>query len=630
MCGIVGTINRRKVNDGRLIQKMMEVQVHRGPDDMGICAYSFEQGEIDSICQETRHDEYMGWIGFNRLSIRDLSMTGHQPMVNDRKNMALVFNGEVYNADFYRNELTKMGHAFAGTSDTEVVLKMYEEYGIEDTLKRLNGMFSIVIVDTDKKNVFLARDRYGIKPMYYWKKNDRMVFASELKSIIQDENIPRKIDVKTLSMYLAFNSNCNKVLMEGIKQVEPGTYLTVSENLDIQEHMYWNANEYDRHAQRIDIDNDLNNAVKSQLVSDVKVGCQLSGGVDSSLVTYYSHLNGNALNDTISIVFDDPRYSEEKYIDEVNKRFSLNSHKKVLDAEYVLNNWKKAVWHLDTIPLHPNSIGILQLAEEANNWVTVLLSGEGADELWGGYGEYSQSLLVNIYLKLRKCGIRVKKFDEKYFIDDKICFDSYLVNVHKANDFNLCKAVCPKFDVTEEIEERKKYAKGLRGTFFDKMVKYNIRFYLPEVLNRQDKMSMAKSIENRVPFLDNHLVDMALSIPRKNLLGVKYIKGTNLRGMLQGKIIIKSVCEKIFGMDFTYRDKCGFSIPLKEYLLSDIFKDYIEKEIFPKMDEHKLFDEEKVKALFYNLKNESDKKAELLWRVFSTELWCQLFVDNGK
>jgi len=337
MCGITGYINlnNKPIQDTGTILNMLKVQKHRGPDDSGIRAFSLISGqslEMGIKEPEPIEGKFEGILGFNRLSILDLSENGHQPMVSPDGNVILTLNGEIYNAFDYKPELQGWGYCFKGTSDTEVVLALYLKYGIDGLLDRLNGMFAIVIADIARRKLFILRDRFGIKPMYYILTGQTFAFSSELKSFRYIDSFTFSLEEGKLDEYLVFRNNINGTLFKDIQSLIPGHYLSYNHETGLSEKQYFDINNYSRSSE---IQGDLGSygqklekwlgrSVESQLMSDVKLGCQLSGGIDSSLVTWLANRTATKGNfEAVSIIFHDKRYSEENYVDVVSEKSGI-------------------------------------------------------------------------------------------------------------------------------------------------------------------------------------------------------------------------------------------------------------------------------------------------------------------
>lgn len=635
MCGIVGFINRKNVISTTAdIFSMLQIQKHRGPDDSGICAFSFKNSDFQhqqTIEPAAVTGDFEGVIGFNRLSILDLSHNGHQPMISRDGKSILAFNGEIYNAFDYRNELIKWGYQFKSTTDTEIVLALYEKYGLTEMLGKLNGMFAIVIADLANQKLYVARDRFGIKPMYYIFNNDIFAFSSELKSFRYIDGFKFKLDDTQLDEYLLFRNTLNGTLLKDVNNLSAGTFLTYTIPHNIEHKEFFNINDSIRKTEKsvsfeeheTKMEEMLAQSVKRQLMSDVKLGCQLSGGIDSTLVTYLANKNSKkGLFESVSVVVDNEQYSEEKYIDIVSKKLKIQSHKFLLDADYYLNTFEKATWHLESPLNHPNTIGIYYLSQEAKKYVTVLLSGEGADEVFGGYKRFYDVCKPYRPYKL------LYEFRKK--LQQPVDFLSYMDPVFRAvmatcyMNPSIASELRPGFNLTKSTKNRFDLFNGLTGSTFDKQIKYEILTYLPDLLLRQDKMSMAHSIENRVPFLDNEIVDASFHIPRKFLLGSKSLKKINTE-----KYLLKTITAGIFGDDFAFRNKMGFGIPLKVFLANPRFKEYFYDKIISGTKKRGILNNKKIENWLNNISSIEYHEMESLWIAISFEIWASIYLDNN-
>lgn len=636
MCGITGYINLndKPIQDTSSILNMLRVQKHRGPDDSGIRAFNLKLGESIELPVNERlpvRDNYNGMLGFNRLSILDLSVNGHQPMISPDQKVILTLNGEIYNAFDFKEELIRWGYHFKSTSDTEVVLALYLKYGIEGLLKRLNGMFAFVIADLRSNSMYIARDRFGIKPMYYILTKETFAFSSELKSFRYIDNFTFRLAEEQLDEYLLFRNNLKGTLFQDIQSLDPGHFLTYTHDKGLIRNRYFNLNDYSRTARDSDnlesygakLEQWLSKSIQSQLMSDVKLGCQLSGGIDSSLVTWLANRNSNKGNfEAVSIILNDQRFSEEKYIDRVSENLGIISHKFLLDSEYYFDNIEKATWHLETPINHPNTIGIYKLSQRAKEYVTVLLSGEGADEVFGGYTRFYD---IGYPFQVRRLLHEIKK-------DIKHPFNliNYLNPANRAIMATafmtpaLAKKLRTSFSKARAISTRKALFHSLSGSLFDCQVKYEMHSYLPDLLIRQDKMSMAHSIENRVPFLDNEVVKHSFTIPEEYLLLKKSPEGYNTE-----KYLLKKMTASRFGNDFAFRNKMGFGIPVREFFLNNEFNKYLNDVILPGIKERKLFDYKIASDWISNIKTLKYNELEALWVTVSFEIWAKIFLYNN-
>lgn len=629
MCGLVGYFNldSSSVFDNKAISKMMILQKHRGPDDSGILGIhtptNFYQNVSHKDTQVFDHEVNLV-LGFNRLSILDLSSNGHQPMISYDRRAVIMMNGEIYNAFDFTDDLKLKGYKFKGKSDTEVALNLYLEYGIDGMLERLNGMFAIVIYDFCLKKLFLIRDRVGIKPLYVLMEENRVAFSSEIKSFKALPDFKFEIDTSCLDEFLLFRNLINDTLYKGITNCTPGTYIEISNDGQIKQVVYYSINQENSIPYAGDVKNRLSQilsrSVERQMISDVKLGCQLSGGVDSSLITYYANqtLESGQL-ETVSIVFDNPKYNEKQYIDKVASQLHLKSHQFRMDADTYFDIIDKVSWHFENPINHPNTIGIYLLSQEAKRYVTVLLSGEGADEILAGYSHFIHK--GNLFNK----GL-VRKL--LYIKSNELQTLSYLFNPRQRlimqtsfGSINTANTLYQNFNFDRAIARRENIFKNQSGSKLLQHRKYEILTYLPDLLMRQDKMSMAHSIENRVPFLDNSMLELSMQIEDNNL--IKKV-GTKV----QTKLILKEICADIYGNDFAYRNKMGFSIPLIEFMSSEKFQKRWATELLPGIQKRGLFNYKVLSKYMENLKNLKGAELDAIWLMTSFEIWAQQFIDS--
>lgn len=631
MCGLTGYFNFKKPieADGLVIRKMLALQKHRGPDDSGILGINtstenIEELAVDSNDHFTINPDLV--FGFNRLSILDLSANGHQPMISHDGKVALMMNGEIYNAFDFKEELKAKGYHFKSTTDTEIVLALYREYGMEQMLKKLNGMFAIVVWDFQLKHLFLARDRMGIKPLYVLHYNGYIAFSSEMKSFKALPGFNFELNTSGLHEFLIFRNLVNNTLFKNIVNCTQGTYLSINSDGKIQEFRYYDINQEGQDNSTFSdaqhyLENALKSSVERQMISDVKLGCQLSGGVDSSLVTWFAakSLQKGQL-ETISIVFNDKRFSEEEYVDQVSDQLGLIAHKYTLDANFYFNAIEKATWHFEQPLNHPNTIGIYLLSQEARKHVTVLLSGEGADETLAGYGWFLQ-LVENPYMS--------KNFLRKIWQNKSTLFPFLRYYIHKNHrmimgsafgTINTAKSVFQDFDFQSALSKRLEVIQSLSGDFLLKYRKYEMLTYLPDLLMRQDKMSMAHSIENRVPFLDNQMISASLRLSQSDLIGFKNNK-------IEGKLALKAICAEKFGESFAYRQKKGFGIPLKDFMSTTSFQQKWNDVILPGIKNHNIFNPDKLDISMRNLISVGGAEINMLWLMTCFEIWAQQYLD---
>jgi len=627
MCGFTGYfLKNSQERNSEAILNMLAIQRHRGPDDSGVLGIdtadnNFEELSVDQPKAFSIEPNLV--FGFNRLSILDLSAAGHQPMINKEANVALMMNGEVYNAFDFKPELIAKGYFFKGNSDTEVVLNLYLEYGLEGMLDRLNGMFALAINDGRKQNLYLVRDRVGIKPLYVLQEENRIAFASEMKSFKALPNFKFTLDESKLSEFLLFRNSINNTLFQNIVNITPGTFWTIGSSGDIFISTYYdirNEGCAPKSISQKDLKVALRNSVKRQMISDVKLGCQLSGGVDSSLVTAFAAdtLPTGSL-ETVSIVFDEKNFSEKKYIDQVADQFKLHSHQFKLNASAYLDLIDEAVWHFEQPLNHPNTIGIKLLSREAKKHVTVLLSGEGADEALAGYGRFLPTINKFHSLTTLKKAIKNKaKFMEftKFWSNED---NRYLLQTAFGN-FAGAKALYPKFSAKKAMESRIKIWNSIQDETPGKKRKYELLTYLPDLLMRQDKMSMAHTIENRVPFLDNEMLEKSLQVSDDLLVKKR-------QGRWEGKYLLKEICADVFDENFAYRDKMGFGIPLKSFFSSAPFQKRWKKELLPGIQKRGIFNVKPLAQWMSTPEKMTAEQLDAVWLMMGFEIWAKQYLD---
>lgn len=630
MCGFTGFYNfsSQLETNNHAIREMIAIQKHRGPDDSGIVGINTNNKNYETIGVDVEANFQSSknlLFGFNRLSILDLSPNGHQPMISPDEQVILMMNGEVYNAFDFKDELIQKGHTFKSTSDTEIALHLYLEYGMDGMISKLNGMFAFAIYDFKLETLFLARDRFGIKPLYILQEDNRLAFASEMKSFKKLPNFKFEADYTNLDEFLLFRNGINATLFKNIRNCKPGTYLSVK-NQKISTHTFYDIN--DEGLRPIPTSNSytelkkaLKKSVHSQMISDVKLGCQLSGGVDSSLVTYYAAQNvakGNL--ETVSITFKDPKFSEEKYIDFVAEKLSLQAHKYEMESAYYFDVIEKAIWHFEQPLNHPNTIGIYLLSQEAKKKVTVLLSGEGADEALAGYNRFIEAKENKIFTKSFFGGLKRNRKNIFDYLGYALDSEKKMIMATAFGSIATAKALRPSFQLDKAIADRSATLKGLKGALNLRQRKYELLTYLPDLLMRQDKMSMAHSIENRVPFLDNEIVSVALNLQENVLLAYHKQK-------LETKKVLKDIATDKFGESFAYRDKMGFGIPLREFMSSKVFQERWNDTIAPSIEKRAVFEVQEVSKWVSNIATATSDQLDAIWLMFGFEIWAKQYLE---
>ena len=643
MCGFSGFLNRDgQPSDPIVLKRMVDAQRHRGPDDQGFRLFSLRHGQsvpIEPGQPLPSGATFEGAVGFNRLSILDLSEAGHQPMVSDNGRVFITFNGEIYNAFDYRNGLESEGYHFRSRTDTEIILHLYHKFGFPGLLPKLNGMFAICLVDLDKQEMFLARDRLGIKPLYWAVQNNTFLYSSEVKSMLFHPNFRAVVDETMVDEFLAYRYCAeDRFLLKGVHQLPPGHAMQVTrDHQTIYE--YWQVP--DRQIDRcITFDqaksklNDLlETSVSRQLLSDVKVGCQLSGGIDSSLISVFAKMRLGADLDTFSVVFSDKSLSEEPWISQAALTVGADSHRYLLNDDYFLDHMERATWHMDQPFNLPNSIGIYFLAQKSRSLVTVLLSGEGADELFGGYERFFYARVrpqvrpwLPLLQRLPRIGRKFRNaFNEPSMGDEALWFVTHTMFTPPRQLSRLR----PDADIEAVRERRLALFRQGNGDRVSNCTKYDMRTYLVDLLIRQDKMTMAHSLENRVPFLDHEVVEFVRTLPSDYLVGGR-IKARDIM-MRNLKVILKQTALRYFDRNFVYRRKCGFSMPMATYFKNPRFVELMEDRLLPGMRQRGLVRVDVVETLWRHLDSlrpDNYLVADQLWAAVSLELWAQQFVDG--
>ena len=613
MCGIVGIVyrdNSRKVTEPELVD-MRDLLVHRGPDDQGL----FIDGNAG--------------LGHRRLSIIDLS-SGHQPMANEDKTLWIVFNGEIYNFQDLRKDLLKKGHVFRTKSDTEVIIHLYEEKG-EDCAAELNGIFAFAIWDKRKRSLFLARDHMGIKPVYYAMTKEAFLFSSEIKSIVQSGHLEARCNEEVIPEYFVFRHvSGENTLFKDVKSLLPAHSMVLKDG-EIRGKEYWSpfpkekgpSISFDSAAEELSWL--IQDSVKKQLISDVPLGTFCSGGVDSSLVTAIAARLVDKPINTFSVGFYEDGYDETHYARMVSKQYKTNHHEVKLSNQEFADLLPKMIWHNDEPLNFANSIQIYAISKLAKDHVTVVLTGEGADELFGGYPRYFLPKMAGWFRRipfwLRKalagsCHLygdhRLEKIIRVsgYSSEDAFVFNAGFL------DKDFIREILPR-SAPNGFPYRQDNLKKGQNLSLDSITRLSLldqQNYLVSILNRQDKMSMAASIESRVPLLDYRIVDFSNKLPSEYKM-----KG------FKTKLLLKKIAAKYLPDGIVYRKKSGFGVPLNKWLRGpegigkfiDFLRDnsanfnYIEKKSLEK--------------LLMEFQSGSVDHSDFLWAAINLRIWKEVF-----
>jgi len=631
MCGICGIVDFHEPVERDTIERMTGSIVHRGPDDAGI---------------EMHHPAA---LGFRRLSIIDLAGS-HQPMSNEDDSVWLLFNGEIYNFQENRERLLERGHKFKTTGDSETILHLYEDHDL-DFVQHLNGMFAIALWDKKRRRLVLARDRLGIKPVYYALQGERLIFGSETKAILQAPGLATTLDREALAGYMNYSSvPGEQTCFHEIRRLLPG-HLAIFDKNGLTTKQYWDVrydkqrdwNERELYEQ---VEETLRDAVRIRMVSDVPLGAFLSGGVDSSLIAAIMAEFSEQPVQAFSIGYgrEGAFMNELEYSQAVAERYGMNHRTLILDSEDLLRDIERVVWHLDEPNGDPAAFLTLALSEFTRQHVTVSLSGLGADELFAGYRRYLAVQWQGKYLKvpgvLRNGLIRpalnlvpeargqrllnyariAKKFVHSVDGDVRTSWANTVSYLPPYNGRLFQGDLAALDRATFSAAAFDDYWKRTEGfpSPVDRVLYMDMKMYMQDqLLMLQDKMSMAVSLEARVPFLDYRLVELAASIPASRKLA-----GGTL------KVILKKIAEKYVPKDCIYRPKKGFVAPVEAWLKGPL-REQVNDLLTPQRVRGRgVFEPafvEWMKSEFYGGGRDLTMQ---LYQALLLEIWFQLYVDG--
>lgn len=612
MCGIVGIYDRENKIDKEQVKAATSILEHRGPDDFG---YYFD----DNVA-----------LGHRRLSIIDLSKNAKQPMSNETGDMWIVYNGEIYNFLELRKELEKLGHEFKSRSDTEVIIHAYEQWQ-ESCLQKFNGMFAFAIWDSKNKKLFLARDRAGIKPLYYCLNKGRFIFASEIKAILEF-NVPKQINDAVLYDYFNyFILIGDETLFKGIKSL-PAAHYFVLQNDKIIVRKYWDFNyeiEQKTEAEWIKIlEQEISKSIKKRLIADVPIGAFISGGVDSSaIVAFMQKLSGKVK--TFCVGSGDELELKNARI--IAEKLNTEHHEILITADDFANNLRKMIWHYDMPISFASSIPLYFVSKLSKGKATVVLTGEGADEIFAGYNRYNlivQSSKLRKMMKVLPKAIKNTSFnllsncysDPRYKKNIDMLLQGF--NFDYATGINIL--IGKERDLLlQNIPKEKPWQDKIikiynekETNFLNRILYIDFKTYLVELLMKQDKMSMAASIESRVPFLDYNIIELAAKIP-SNL---------KLNGRI-GKYIFKKTLEGVLPKETIYQKKIGFTVPINNWFRNEL-NGFLQDNLVDDSNLlNKFFDTSKVRAMI-ELQKKKNYSLQL-WAILNFKLWMEEFNMQG-
>lgn len=641
MCGIVGVWEYGAGADRvsmPLVEKMRDTMPHRGPDDAGACIF----------------DNGRGAFGHRRLSIVDLSAAGHQPMRGcAKRDVWLTFNGEIYNHASLRAGLEERGHVFNSQTDSEAIIHLYEERGI-DFVDEIEGDFAIALWDSHAERLVLCRDRLGVKPLYYYHRDGKFIFASEIKAILAHPDVTADVDETALVDYLSFlAAPAPRTLFKDIRKLPIGNRLVITRNGDATLESYWDALPPEKFERRSEGEHAaevlrlLRESVRKRMMSDVPFGVFLSGGVDSSAnVALMSELMDRPV-ETFTVGYDRHEYLNElDSARRVSKMFQTNHHEVIIGETELRDFLPNLLFYLDEPLADPVCVPLYYVSKLArDSGVTVIQTGEGADEIFSGYDKYvrylkiyerfwNRAAVTPTFVKKalsavaapiletsgsKRMAIEVaRRFgaDEPLFWGGAVVYDEALKK--RTLSTELQSRIDGHSSLTVIDEFLQTFGRGGRHKdFLSEMIYIELRLRLPELLlTRIDKITMANSIEARVPFLDHHFVEYALGIPRD----LKVVGKT-------GKHILKRALEPVLPHDLLYAQKRGFGAPIREWFragLGELFEEHVMRST---MVSREFFDYAFVGKMLEEHRREKFDWSFHLWALLNLSMWYERWID---
>jgi asparagine synthase (glutamine-hydrolysing) len=629
MCGICGIVYHdpaRRVSE-ELVTRMSDTIRHRGPDDGGV----YVKANVG--------------LGFRRLSIIDLSPTGHQPITNEDGSAWIVFNGEIYNYPELRDELLAKGHIFRSRTDTETILHLWEEEG-ERCVERLRGMFAIAIWDSHRQTLFLARDREGKKPLFYAMLHDRLLFGSEIKTILQDPDFKREPDLEAIHHYLAYQSvPAPYCAFKGIRKLPPAHYLLIK-NGSASLHRYWKLSYTQKLSMdgpdaeeklKVEIIDRLREAVRIRLMSDVPLGAFLSGGVDSSIIVALMAGLMDQPVKTFSIGFTYEEYNELPYARMVAERYGTEHHEFIVtpDAQAII---PELVWHYNEPFADSSAIPTYYVSKMARQYVTVVLTGDAGDENFAGYPRYQfkgenslQRKVPSLLKRLTRPNQlwsafmingdwlgafrRLKSLNQQRFL--------YYLRITHFHESYQSQLYTPEFrkqlgNIATVDLMLDKFRHSDARDFLDAMLDVDLGLYLPDTLmTKTDIASMANSLEARAPMLDHQFLEFVARIPSD----LKLKDGT------VGKYILKKAVEPYLPDEVIYRKKMGFGVPIDHWFRHELKDMAYDTLLSRRAIERGFFRREYIESIL-DRHQAGEQWQYLIWNLLMLELWFLMFIDG--
>ena len=607
MCGIAGYVNNVRKPTKKILKAMTDRIAYRGPDAEGFF--------LDDNAA----------LGHRRLSIIDLT-TGNQPIYNEKKDIAVVFNGEIYNYVELREELKNKNHKFTTSSDTEVLVHGYEEWGHELT-KKLRGMFAFAIWNSKEKELYIARDGWGIKPLYYYENNNTFMFASEIKAFLDHPDFKKEFNDKILSAYLCFNSTpTEETFFKNVYRLEPGHQIIYKNGTKkIERFFKLEFEETDRNMEDIvkDIRKAMEDSVKHHEIADVEVGSFLSSGIDSSYLVSVSRPDK-----TYTVGYDNPKYDEISYAkDLANKLGITNKSKKITKEEYI-KEFPKIMYHMDEPLADPSAIALYFVAQIASEDVKVVLSGEGADELFGGYNTYKEEIDQAWYMKI-PYPIRRAASAIAGLLPEVRGFNFIYRRGRKLKDYNIGLGRVFRDEEAMKIVKSPNqiHTKDIVAPFYEEyknnsnMVQRQvIDFYfwlVRDFLHAVDRNTMMFGLEARTPFLDKEVYEVARKLPTS----AKINKETT-------KPALRKAAKSVIPNESYKKKKLGFPVPLREWIREDDLYQEI-KEKFNSPIAKNFFDVKRINKLLENHKSGKKDCYKKVWTIYTFIVWYEQFFQEA-
>ncbi len=611
MCGIVGFVDKKSEKEKlKIVKEMADQIIHRGPDGEGYYA-----------------DDVVA-LGHRRLSIIDVK-GGGQPIYNKDKTLAIVFNGEIYNYEALKEELLNLGYTFQTKTDTEVILLGYEAWK-DELFAKLRGMFAFVIYDKKNGEIVGARDHFGMKPFYYYKKDDEFLFASEIKSMLVHPKFQKEINTDALKMYLIFQYSVKEeTFFKNVYKLKPGHYFHYKDgDLNIKPYFILDYQKNTKKSYQ-EMKQELRSVLEDsiyyhQTTSDVEVGAYLSGGVDSSYVVSVARPDK-----TFSVGFSYDGFDETEYASDLSKMLKIKNYREKIKPDDFFDALPKIEWHTDEPHANLSTVPLYFLSDLTSKQVKVVLSGEGSDEMFAGYNEYNDPFLLRMYLCvplcIRKCIRNLVKnmphfpgrntlvkyglpFNERY-IGHGTFMEEWEANEILADHLKNEETIA---EVLEPV-----YSKVKKESELTKKMFIDFHFWLPQdILLKADKMSMAHSIELRTPLMDIDVFKYARTIPNKYLLKNK-----------ETKYLFRDISKDFIPEEWSRRKKCGFPVPFSKWIREEKFYQKV-KESFQKDFVKDFFDQDYILNLLEKHYQNKENNGRKIYNIYCFLVWYQVYFTN--